>query len=368
MAIQKRPNGTYGVSAYDRTLGRKRWIGTARTEREARRMEAQAIAASHDRGNTPPTLAQWCSRWVDECPRPKESTDLANRDRARAVARAPFASKPLDLIRPSDAAAWARANPSAHTAARAMFADAARLGLVNAPNPFAGLRVAHGTGRKHIDPPTQDEVASLARHGLQAGGRPLQALILAAAWTGMRPGELFALQPGDVDLGAREIRVQRQYVTRTGKETPVKNGRPRTVVILEPAAEAIAWAASQGRPLMFTTPRGQRFNQGSLHYWWRTVRAAAGQPALDFYMLRHFHAAHLLNAMRLPAQDVAAQLGHTDGGRLVMERYGHPSELLARDRIKQAQTAMGSTAPPPRPVTAASGQHRREDAKERHAS
>jgi hypothetical protein len=31
--------------------------------------------------------------------------------------------------------------------------------------------------------------------------------------------------------------------------------------------------------------------------------------------------------------DVAIQLGHTDGGQLVMERYGHPSEAGARARL-----------------------------------
>jgi hypothetical protein len=34
--------------------------------------------------------------------------------------------------------------------------------------------------------------------------------------------------------------------------------------------------------------------------------------------------------------DVAVQLGHTDGGALVMARYGHPSEDAARDRLKMA--------------------------------
>lgn len=52
MAIQKRGNGTYGVAVYDPALGRKRWVGTARTEREARRMMAEATQAA-DRGRVP---------------------------------------------------------------------------------------------------------------------------------------------------------------------------------------------------------------------------------------------------------------------------------------------------------------------------
>ena len=34
--------------------------------------------------------------------------------------------------------------------------------------------------------------------------------------------------------------------------------------------------------------------------------------------------------------DVAQQLGHTDGGQLVMELYGHPSEAGARSRLLAA--------------------------------
>lgn len=56
---------------------------------------------------------------------------------------------------------------------------------------------------------------------------------------------------------------------------------------------------------------------------------------MDFYDLRHFCATHLLGLGASHA-DVAVQLGHTDGGALVMSTYGHPSEDLARLRLKRA--------------------------------
>lgn len=356
MAIQKRANGTYGVAVYDAALGRKRWVGTARTERDARRLEAQAATERRRRGSVP-TLAEWAARWVDECPRLKASSDATNRERARVIAAAPFARLPLDRIRPVDAAEWAQRNVSAHAAARAMFNDAVRLGLTDARNPFAELRVRRGTGRKHLDPPSPAVIEDLARVALETGGPVLRALILTAAWAGLRPGELFALRPSDVDLAAREIRVERQWVTKTAAETAVKNGRPRTAVILDPAADALRDALAAADRLVFATPaRGSRFTQGNLHYWWNPVRVGAGVPGMDFYVLRHFHGSFLLNELRVPAQDVAAQLGHTDGGRLVMELYGHPSAVLARDRIRQAQAALGSIPEALRVVSGASGQ------------
>ena len=59
---------------------------------------------------------------------------------------------------------------------------------------------------------------------------------------------------------------------------------------------------------------------------------------MDFYELRHFCATHLLE-LGVTHADVAIQLGHTDGGALVMSTYGHPSEDGARARLKRAYAA-----------------------------
>ena len=65
------------------------------------------------------------------------------------------------------------------------------------------------------------------------------------------------------------------------------------------------------------------------------VRAAFGRPGMDYYELRHFCATHLLE-LGVSHADVAVQLGHTDGGALVMSTYGHPSKNAARERLKRA--------------------------------
>ncbi|MGZ6652448.1 MAG: hypothetical protein ACXVHB_34160 [Solirubrobacteraceae bacterium] len=43
--------------------------------------------------------------------------------------------------------------------------------------------------------------------------------------------------------------------------------------------------------------------------------------------------------------DVAIQLGHTDGGQLVMRLYGHPSEAGARARLLAAWDAQTGPTP-----------------------
>jgi AraC-like DNA-binding protein len=58
----------------------------------------------------------------------------------------------------------------------------------------------------------------------------------------------------------------------------------------------------------------------------------------DLHELRHACATLLLER-GLSSADVALQLGHTDGGRLVQTLYGHRDERLARDRVKMSFAA-----------------------------
>ena len=55
---------------------------------------------------------------------------------------------------------------------------------------------------------------------------------------------------------------------------------------------------------------------------------------------RHYFGWYATNVLDLPAQDVAIQLGHKDGGKLVAQLYGHREEKLARRRIREAHDGM----------------------------
>jgi hypothetical protein len=46
--------------------------------------------------------------------------------------------------------------------------------------------------------------------------------------------------------------------------------------------------------------------------------------------------------LELAPHVIALQLGHTDGGRLVGELYGHPDAALARDRVREAFRSVAS--------------------------
>ena len=62
----------------------------------------------------------------------------------------------------------------------------------------------------------------------------------------------------------------------------------------------------------------------------------------DLYELRHAGATMLVER-GVSLADVAFQLGHQDGGRLVMTLYGHPGEDAIRDRLKMAHSQRSRT-------------------------
>ena len=51
---------------------------------------------------------------------------------------------------------------------------------------------------------------------------------------------------------------------------------------------------------------------------------------------RHYFGWYALNVLGLEPYIIAEQLGHKDGGKLVIQLYGHPDKSRARHRIREA--------------------------------
>lgn len=67
-------------------------------------------------------------------------------------------------------------------------------------------------------------------------GPPFRAMIVFSAYVGLRPGELCALERGDI--GRDEVTI-RQNLDGTGTIKAPKNGRERIVVLPPPARHAL---------------------------------------------------------------------------------------------------------------------------------
>ncbi len=327
-----RKRGTrWTASGYDRALGRKVHLGTFDTRREAVEAEAEHKLKARPHGKE--TVASFAGRWIDDYPRPRPSSNRSNAERVKPLAAELGAVRLADVTRPM-ARAWALKHHYCVPAARAMFADAMNDGLVDA-NPFAALRLPGSPGRKHITALTEKELRALADEALRAWpddawAFSYRAMILFAGYVGLRPGELFALPRANVagDL----CLIDRGLDSKSGVVGPTKNGRPRTVTVPPVARDAIATLPPMASGLLFESARGQMWRQPSHHHCWKVVRSMAGRPGLNFHELRHAAATFLLER-GMSASDVAVQLGHTDGGRLVQTLYGHPSQVAARERL-----------------------------------
>ena len=84
--------------------------------------------------------------------------------------------------------------------------------------------------------------------------------------------------------------------------------------------------------LIFEPPTGKPWTASLHHHYWTRLRLLANRPGFDFYELRHASATMMIERGATP-WDGAIQLGHVDGGQLVMSTYGHPSEAGARARL-----------------------------------
>ncbi|HEV2058196.1 MAG TPA: site-specific integrase [Solirubrobacteraceae bacterium] len=306
-------------------------LGTFDTRREAAEREAEHALSTRPTGRE--TIESFAGRWVRDYPRPRLSSNTSNADRIKALMRELGGIRLTDLSRPM-AREWALKHRWAVPAARAMYADAINDGLVDS-NPFSGLRLPGSEGRRRIVALTEGELQGLAEQALKAWpddgwAWSYRAMILFAGYVGLRPGELFALQRANVagDL----CLIERALESKSGTIGPTKNGRSRTVTVPPVARDAIADLPRNASGLLFESPRGQMWRQPSHHHRWKVVRSMAGRPGLDFYELRHCAATMLLERGMTP-WDVAIQLGHQDGGRLVTSLYGHPSEVAARERL-----------------------------------
>ena len=344
--------------------GSSEWLGTYDTADDAQAAIDQAVR--DQKAPSRETVDSFAERWVRDYPRPRVSTNSTNGYRADGIRKAKavkvdrrivtLARLPMaDVTRPI-ARAFAMANPNLLGGCRAMFGDAHNDGIVT-DNPFSKLRLPQSRGRADVKPLSAEEVEVLAdtAHDLYLTRRPeyqffapmIRALILTAAYTGIRPGELFGLEWADVDFDNEELQIERR-VWRNNIDLP-KTGRKRPVIVPEPALRALT-ALPRGRGRIFTTKQGRPLKQTNFVYYWHKIRIAfeAKLPterrreleesrtdggSMDFYEARHFCASWMLDH-GATLEEVARQLGHTTTD-LVERTYGHPNESLARERLRR---------------------------------
>jgi integrase len=196
-------------------------------------------------------------------------------------------------------------------------------------NPLASMRrTAPKYQRPKIESPTKEQVDAILE---AAHGHRLEAMIILAVTTGMRQGELFALQWGDLDLAAGSIMVQRsaQEIAGDIQFVEPKTAQSRRRIKLSKVAIAalkrrrsLADKEDHDSELVFPSSAGYVLRKSNFQRRnWDPIRKAAGLPDAHFHSLRHA-AASLMLLKDVNAKIVSEMLGHIDI-RLTLNTYSH---------------------------------------------
>jgi integrase len=355
---------------YNRQTRKKEYIDTFDTEAEA---YAAYFAAKENPVQTrSETVQHFCDRYSIDFQR--TTKDGSPRWGAASLANFTTGFKPFcrsyghmklrefAKLSTGDLRSWASSQPTTYVQrVRTALNDAVGDGLIER-HPFQGMRLEHSRGRKDITVLTEDEIERLC--DLARSTWPdfpaFEAMIATAAYSCIRPGEMFALRVEDVDVKAGTLNVMLSSNDLEVKRP--KSGRAREGLVLLPqAAQRIASmprkladhpcpmprCKGQNRACivchgtgrvrwLFESPSGGMFRKSKLTRYWYPVRAAFGLPKLQFYELRHAGATMMLER-GIDAADVAWQMTHNNTDKVV-ELYGEPHRASEgrRQRIRQA--------------------------------
>lgn len=227
----------------------------------------------------------------------------------------------LDALTGADvrraAASW-DVKPSTRADGLAMLSNllngAVEKGLIER-NVTHGLRLKGRIGRESLRSRalTVDQLKQLMAFVPEG---PYRRFIAAHVYTGMRTGEVSALEVSDIDRREGVIRVKRTTKPGLGNQTgPTKSGKSRTVPILPELLdqlESAFWSRSPGARA-FVGPHGgvltaKNFLRaiGGV----ASVREALGRPDFTMHSTRHTFATMLLDA-GAPIHDVKDVMGHS---------------------------------------------------------
>lgn len=316
----------------------------------AKEAKRQAQSLLDGRRSHDVTVQTFHRRWTTDrlFERPSESTNIHLKERTRGFVEK-YGSLTLHQVTDTVVAEWIAGAKNLGTvpALRAMFNDAAsaKAGRLIDRNPFNGLGLSRGRGNRDRVPPGQEQAASLVALAKEMTPFSFAALLEVGCASAARPGELDALTWECIDFEADEILIREQFNAKTRKMELPKHQHVHTLA-LTPAARACLLSLPREPKYCFTTLRGHHYTPSTRIHHWDRVRCAAGLPKTTFYMAtRHMFASYALNVLGLPPHVIAHQLGHRDGGKLIVELYGHPDAKVAREQIRRAFGEMAPVSP-----------------------
>lgn len=293
------------------------------------------------------TVADFLARWLEDVARPtvRPGTFQSYEELVRLHVVPHVGAVPLVKLRPMHVDAMlgnmerAGLSPRRRQMARAVLRRALQHALKRqmVPRNVVDVVDAPRVPPHEIQPP---DAAQLRRFLDAVRGHRLEALYVVAVSTGMRQGELLALQWGDVDLDAGTLRVRRTIRRIKGEmvvgEPKSKKSRRQldlSAVAVDALRERRRLSMTEGvagSPWVFPRTNGEPIDRHSLINCFRPLLKRAGLPETTrFHDLRHASASLLLAAGTHPVV-VQERLGHSRIA-VTLDVYSHSIPSMGRD-------------------------------------
>jgi len=299
------------------------------------------------------TVAERSATWLPTKSRLRPSS-LARLEGVLRVHVLPrFGDYPLNRVSHADVQQWVMSlpAPTAHKAHDAL-AQIMRAAIANREitfNPCQDIELTHeeSSEQRFL---SRDEVALLA----DSIEPRFRALVLLAAFGGLRFGELAGLRRKRIDVLRGRVTVAETLsdvggvlsfgppkTKRSRREVPL----PRSIMrelethlerYVEPEADALVFTGPKGAPLR---------RAGFRRCWWQPATAAAGLGGLKVHELRHSFVT-LWRDAGADILDVSRRAGHSSVA-FTLDRYGHlyqdrPDDLAEKlDELLRLRTHKG---------------------------
>lgn len=358
-SVRKRSSGRWQARVTDPATGRLVGLGTFSTKAEADRALAAAMTDQGrggwvDPGRGKVRLSEYAWDWLDQRPLRPRTKELYD-GLLRLHIEPDLGAAELGRLTPSMIRRWhsrllTSGHPGPSTVAKAyrllhtILATAAADELI-ARNPCT----LDGAGRERAPERPVITVAQVWELAETVAPR-YRLLVVLAAFTGLRRGELFGLRRPNVDLLHRTMTVkeQRQQL----KDGRVVAGPPktvagqRTIVLPEPLIPELethlaSFAQPQPDGLLFVGERGGPLRDHVWQHDWARAQSKLGLADLHFHDLRHV-ANTLAAASGASTRELMHRMGHASSDAAL--RYQHAT----RDRDAAIAQALGSLIAQPR--------------------
>lgn len=302
-----------------------------RTKKEAQDFEREFLSKAH--ASCDMAFGSMVELYMEDCKHRLKPTTFANKEFLIGTKLLPFfKDMPINTITPATIRRWQNellSDPkgysptylkTVHNQVSAIFNFAVKYyRLENNP-----CRLAGSMGKKNADEMNIWTVEEFDQFIQAVGNKPASVVIFNLLfWTGMRSGEMFALEVADFDFVAGTVSITKNYARQKKEDLilPPKTPKSKRVITLPRFLSDMVKAYS--KTMYADHPSGRLFSQ-TKHYLLHEMKRGcklSGVKRIRIHDLRHSHASFLIEQGFSPLL-IADRLGH-ENIETTLQTYSH---------------------------------------------